>query len=100
MLIEEIEDAEKNADEIVCLAKSQASARLAIAKEKSFNELIQKARADAETILKNAESVALAEAKKIIASEAKFSLPREAKSKLAADILNRTITASGKDVPI
>ena len=100
MLIEEIEDAEKNADEIISLAKSQAIARLAAAKGKSFNEIILKARADAEAILKNAESEALAEAKKIIASEAKFSLPREAKSKLASDILNRTITASGKDVPI
>ena len=87
MLIEEIEEAEKEAEEILSEAREKATARIARAKAKPFEEHVVLAKEKAEELLKKAESEAKEEARKLEqGSKRKFSLPADSRKKLSREL--------------
>ncbi len=99
MLINEIEEAEKEAEEMLLKAREKASARIASAKVSTFSGLEEGARAQALEMQKKAEAEAKAEAQRILSTKPKFSLAADARKKLSGDIVSRVLkTASTNGV--
>ena len=95
MLIEEIEEAEERAEEILNGARAKATARIARAKVKSFEEHVSRAREKAEELLKKAEEEAREEARRLEQnSKRKFSLPADSRKKLSRELAEKVVKSA------
>lgn len=98
MLITEIEDAEKQAERVLLEAREKASARLAKAKSRQYDDLVEGASKKSALLLEKTDSEARTEAKRIAAGGRKLSIPAESKQKLADQLCSEIInSARGKN---
>ncbi|MFH1470883.1 MAG: hypothetical protein ABIF01_03995 [Candidatus Micrarchaeota archaeon] len=91
MLIEEIEDAEKQAESILSEAQDRGASRISEAKSKSYERIVGEAREKGERMLGQSEKQAKEEAKGIEQKKRRFFLPAEARHKLANSLSEKVV---------